>query len=306
MVTSIIGSNNYARKQALNNLIRPFLKQYGDVGYENIDGESMEFTQLQSSMQSMPFLSDKKLIVVQNPSANKEFISKIEQLLPTIPDSTDVIITESKIDKRLRYFTFLKEQTKFIELRDQVGSDLIDWLTSYVAENNGQIDPQTARNLIGKVGNNQQLLANELDKLLLYNPTITDQSIQLLVEATPQSTIFEMLDRAFIGDKRRTIALYKEQRAQNVEPAQIIAMITWQLHILALIKAASNLTTEQIVKESKQNPFVIRKSLALAKKIESQDLKRMFQTLLELDTRLKTEPIDPDDALQYYLLSLHQ
>jgi DNA polymerase-3 subunit delta len=306
MVTSIIGSNNYARKQALNSLVKPFLKQYGDIGYEAIDGESVEFTQLQSSLQSMPFLSDKKLVVIQNPSANKEFVSKIEQLLPTIPDSTDVVITESKIDKRLRYFTVLKEQTKFIELSDQAGSDLIDWLVSYVADNNGRIDQQTARNLISKVGNNQQLLANELDKLLLYDPAITDHSLQLLVEATPQSTIFEMLDRAFIGDKRRTVALYKDQRAQNVEPAQIIAMITWQLHILALIKAAPNLTTEQIAKEAKQNPFVIRKSLALAKKINLPDLKKMLQTLLELDTRLKTEPIDPDEALQYYLLSLHQ
>jgi DNA polymerase-3 subunit delta len=306
MITSIIGTNNYALKQTLNNLVSPFIKRYGEISHENIDGENMDFTLVQGYLQSLPFLSTKKLIVIQNPSGNKEFVSKIEQLIPTIPDTTDLIITESKIDKRLRYYSVLKEQTKFIELQDQVGDSLVDWLVSYAADNNGHISPQTARNLIGKIGNNQQSLANELDKLLLYNPTITDQSIQLLVEATPQGTIFEMLDRAFIGDKRQTVALYKEQRAQSVEPAQIIAMLTWQLHILALIKAAAHLTTEQIAKESHQNPFVIRKSLSLAKKIDHDKLKQMFQTLLELDTRLKTEPIDPDEALQYYLLTLHQ
>jgi DNA polymerase-3 subunit delta len=281
MVTTIIGPSSYARQQAVTGLARDFIKQYGDIGYEHMDGESLELGQLQSSLQSVPFLSDKKLIVLQDPSANKEFVSRIDQLLAAIPDSTDVVIVESKIDKRQHYYATLKNQTKFREL-------------------------QVARNLIEKVGNNQQRLANELDKLLLYNPKITDQSIQLLVEATPQSSIFEMLDSALAGNNRRTLALYKEQRALKVEPPQIIAMLIWQLHILALIKAASHLTVEQIAKESRQNPYTIRKSLALADKIDQRDLKQILQDLLAIDTKLKTDTYDPDEALQYYLLTLHR
>ncbi|MGA3129087.1 MAG: DNA polymerase III subunit delta [Candidatus Korobacteraceae bacterium] len=305
MITTIVGTNSYTRKQLINSFVAPFIKQYGDFGYESIDGENVAFDQLQSALQNLPFLSVKKLIVLLKPSANKEFVNKIDQLLPTIPDSSDVIIVESKIDKRLHYFTTLKDQTKYHELQDPIGSDLVNWLITYVQDKNGHINPQLARQLIDRVGGNQLLLANELDKLLLYSSEISDQSIQLLVEITPQSTIFEMLDSAFAGDNQRTLDLYKEQRDLKVEPAQIVAMLTWQLHILALIKTATNLTAEQIAKEAHQNPFVIRKSLGLAKRIEQRTLQRMLKDLLALDIKLKTEAIDPDEALKYYLLTLH-
>jgi DNA polymerase-3 subunit delta len=295
MVTTIIGTNSYARQQSVKVLVSDFIKKYGDIGYEHIDGENIALDQLRSSLQSIPFLSDRKLVVLQNPSTNKEFVSNI-----------DVIIVESKIDKRLHYYAVLKGQTKFRELQEPVGGSLVSWLISYVQDNGGQVSPQVARNLIERVGINQQRLANELDKLLLYNPAITDQSIQLLVEITPQSSIFEMLDSALTGNNRRTLALYKEQRALKIEPPKIIAMLTWQLHILALIKTAPHMTAEQIAQESRQNPFVIRKSLALADKIDQRNLKQMLQDLLAIDTKLKTDKFDPDEALQYYLLTLHQ
>jgi DNA polymerase-3 subunit delta len=306
MVTTIIGTNSYARQQSVKVLVSDFIKKYGDIGYEHIDGENIALDQLRSSLQSIPFLSDRKLVVLQNPSTNKEFVSNIDQLLSAIPDSTDVIIVESKIDKRLHYYAVLKGQTKFRELQEPVGGSLVSWLISYVQDNGGQVSPQVARNLIERVGINQQRLANELDKLLLYNPAITDQSIQLLVEITPQSSIFEMLDSALTGNNRRTLALYKEQRALKIEPPKIIAMLTWQLHILALIKTAPHMTAEQIAQESRQNTFVIRKSLALADKIDQRNLKQMLQDLLAIDTKLKTDKFDPDEALQYYLLTLHQ
>jgi DNA polymerase-3 subunit delta len=304
MITTIVGTNNYARKQMINGLVNPFIKQYGDLGYESIDGENTSFDQLQSALQNLPFLSARKLIVLQKPSVNNEFVSKIDQLLSTVPDTTDVIIVESKIDKRLHYFSVLKDQTKFYELQDPIGSDLVNWLIAYVQGKQGYINPQLARTLIDRVGSNQQLLASEVDKLLLYNPQITVRNIKLLVEATPQSTIFEMLASAFAGNNQRTLELYKEQRDLKVEPAQIVAMLTWQLHILALIKTAADMTAEQIARESHQNPFVIRKSLTLAKRINQPALQRMLKDLLVLDTKLKTESIDPDEALQYYLLTL--
>jgi len=306
MVTTIVGPNSYIRRQTITGLIREFIKKHGGIGYEHIDGENMAFDQLQSSLQSMPFLSDKKLFVIQDPSTNREFVNKIDQLLSVIPDSTDVVIVESKIDKRQHYYAVLKGQTKFHELQEPTGSSLVNWLIKYVQDNGGQISPQVARNLIERAGNNQQQLANELDKLILYNPKITDQSVQLLVEITPQSSIFEMLDSALTGNNRRTLALYKEQRALNVEPPQLIAMLTWQLHILALIKAAPHMTVEQIAKESRQKPYTISKSKALADKINQRDLKQMLQELLIIDTKRKTDAFDSDEALQYYLLTLHQ
>jgi DNA polymerase-3 subunit delta len=158
--------------------------------------------------------------------------------------------------------------------------------------------------LVQRVGANQQLLANELEKLLLHESQISRQSIDLLTEATPQSTIFELLEAAFAGNAKRTMQLYQEQRQLKVEPPQIIAMLAWQLHVLALIKAAKDRTADQIAGEAKLSPYVVKKSQGIARKLTIAELKSLISDLLDIDVRSKKVGLDPDEALQNYLLKL--
>jgi DNA polymerase-3 subunit delta len=161
-----------------------------------------------------------------------------------------------------------------------------------------------ARFLAERVGANQQSLVHELEKLLLYEPNITRASIELLTEATPQSTVFQLLEAAFAGNKKRALELYAEQRVQKVEPQQIIAMLAWQLHIVALAKTAGQRTPDTAAKEAKVSPFVFKKSAAIARRLSLTELKKLIADLLKIDWRLKRESIDADEAVQNYLLAL--
>src|SRR5207302_5372047 len=103
------------------------------------------------------------------------------------------------------------------------------WLSETAKARNATLNPSDASYLVERVGLNQQLLANELDKLLLYNPQITRSSIDQLTDPTPQSTVFQLLEAAFAGRTKQALDLYAEQRGLKVEPQQIIAMLAWQL-----------------------------------------------------------------------------
>jgi DNA polymerase-3 subunit delta len=160
--------------------------------------------------------------------------------------------------------------------------------------------------LVDRIGINQQLLANELEKLLLYNPKINKESILLLTDKTPQSSIFDLLDAALNGKTELALELYIEQRQQKVEPAQIMALLAWQLHVLALIKTAGNRDTNDIASEAKINPYVVRKSTAIADKLSYDDLKKLISYVRELDHRLKSESIDPDEALTNLFIQMSE
>ncbi|HXR50083.1 MAG TPA: DNA polymerase III subunit delta, partial [Verrucomicrobiae bacterium] len=206
----------------------------------------------------------------------------------------------------LSYHRFLKKATGFREFPELDQNGLARWLTDMAKERNGSLSPGDARYLVERVGANQQLLANELEKLLLYNAKITRETIDLLTDPTPQSTIFQLLEAAFVGNKRRALELYAEQRALKVELPQIIAMLTWQLHILVIIKTAGDRSADDIAKEAKLNPFVIRKSEGIARNLTLAQLKQLIADLLKIDVRSKRESIDPDEALQHYLLNLSE
>lgn len=304
MVITLTGDNAFLLKIELATLVAAFLAKHDEFGLERIDGEEVEFARSQEALTSLPFLADKKLVVLRRPSTNKQFVEAAETLLSDIPEATDVIIVEPKLDKRLSYYKYLKKSTDFREFNQLDIIGLARWLVQQAKEQGGMVSQNDAQYLVERVGANQQLLSNELEKLLLYDAHISRNSIELLTEATPQSTIFELLEAAFGGNAKRTMQLYQEQRTLKVEPPQIIAMLAWQLHVLALIKTAGERSADAIAAEAKLSPFVVRKSQSIARKLSMGELKTLVRDLLNIDARSKRQNLDTDEALQNYLLKL--
>ncbi len=304
MTTTLTGTNSFSLQHELNSIVAAFLAEHDAMGLERIDGEEAEFDRLSEALTSLPFLASKKLVILRTPGLNKKFVEQAEKLLAEVPETTDVVIMEPKLDKRGGYYKLLKKVTDYKEFPELDVSGLARWASGQARAAGGNLSPSDGRFLVERVGANQQLLSNEVAKLLLHDTEITRQTIELLTEPTPQSTVFELLEAAFNGNAKRTMTLYHEQRAMKVEPQQIIAMLAWQLHILALAKTAGSRSPETIAKEAKVSPYVVKKTAAVARKISPKQFKQLLQGLLKIDMRLKRESLDADEVMQHYLLQL--
>lgn len=303
MVITLTGANNFGLMQALRELTVAFISEQGDMALERLDGEAT-VERLSEALTSPPFLSNKKMVALRQPGLNKQFLERAEELLSGIPETTEVLVVEPKLDKRSTYYKYLKKATDYREFPDLDAAGLARWLVQAAKEQGGNVSLADANYLVSRVGLNQQLMASELEKLLLYSPKIDRAAIDGLTEATPQSTIFELLDAAFSGNAKRALELYAEQRSLKVEPQQIIAMLAWQLHVLALIKTAGERSPETIASEAKISPYVVRKSSGITRQLTLVKLKQLIAELIEIDSRSKRETFSADEALQHYLLSL--
>lgn len=304
MVITLTGENAFGLRRELDKLVGAFVAEQGDLALERVDGEEADFNRISEALTSLPFLASKKMVLISRGSANKRFVEHIEQLFAQLPETTDVILVEPKPDKRSSYYKFLKKSTDFREFNQLDLNGMSRWLADEAKSRGGSLNQRDAQYLTERVGLDQQLLANELEKLLLYQSEITRETIDLLTEATPQSTIFQLLEAAFAGNAKRAMTLYQEQRALKVEPPQIIAMLAWQLHVLALIKTAGERSADSIVAEAKISPYVVRKSQSIAGKLTPAELKKLIADLLDIDLRSKRTALDADEALQNYLLKL--
>lgn len=181
--------------------------------------------------------------------------------------------------------------------------ELSTWAVEYATSQQGVLTRQDAQYLVERVGTNQQLVGQEIDKLLLYNPEITKSSIDALTEYTPQSSIFAMLEAAFGGDIKNALKLYEEQRAQGMEPQAILGMIAWQLHILVLVKTGQDKDPAEIASAAKLNPFVVRKSLAVTRRMSFADLSDLLELATNTDYKLKTSKMNANAAVSALLLA---
>jgi DNA polymerase III delta subunit len=141
---------------------------------------------------------------------------------------------------------------------------------------------------------------------MTYDSNITRANIDLLTDKAPQSSIFELIEAAFSGNSKLALRLYSEQRAMKVEPQQIVAMLAWQLNVLAIIKSAGDKPTDDIAKEAKLNPYVVRKSASVARRLSLEEIKDLVSALNKLDLRSKRSALDLDEALQYFILKISQ
>jgi DNA polymerase-3 subunit delta len=304
MIITLTGSNSFVLRRRLNELIDKFVKDHGDLALERIDAEEVEAQGILDALQNLPFLATRKMVVVRELGQNKQAIEKIEQIIDATSEDTDLVLYEPITDKRTSYFKTLKAKTQLEEFNELDSRDLAQWTEQEAKNRGGQLSLSDANYLVERIGTDQLLVSNELDKLLAYHPKITRESIDLLTDPLPQSKVFDLLDAAFAGNKSRALKLYEEQRAQKIEPQAILAMIAWQLQLLTLTKFADGKSTTQIAKDMGMNPYPISKAARLTHKLSDNKLKEMTDFAFDIDLKSKTSAVDLDEALKTYITTL--
>lgn len=304
MVRVIIGPNSFALKNALRDTKDAFIKKYGDLSVETIDAEESEYEGIIPAIESVPFLAEKKLLVIHELGNNKAAVENIEKIVSSAQSANELIIVESKPDKRSAYYKYLKKHTDLVEFGEPDERILSDWLVSEAEKGGAKLSRSDAGYLLRRIGINQESAHNELIKLMAYDKDISKKTIDLLTEASPQTNIFNLLEASFSGNLKRALEIYDEQRTQGEEPLKIFGLIVWQMHLVAMVDTAASKSDAQIMEASGLKPYTLNKSKSIGRRMGRQRIKEVLSRLSELDHRLKMTQADPDDALKSFILSL--
>jgi DNA polymerase-3 subunit delta len=303
MVYTLAGKNTFQLSKHLDSVMSTFLKEHGDLGLERIDASEKDTDIVFQAVQSLPFLANRKLVIIKNSSSNVALLERLAELVERVPESIDVYFVDQNFDKRKSYYKLLKSLTTLTEFAEQRPQDIAMWISGAIKERGGTISRPDAQLLVDRIGSSQQKLSQEIDKLLLYQNNVTRESIELLTDQSIQSTVFALLDAAFQGNGAKALKLYREQRSAKVDPNYIVAMLTWQLQALALAVYAEP-QSETTLLAAGQSPFSARKSLQLAKSISRKRLEQYVVTLSEIDAKTKSSAVDADAALELFFVEL--
>lgn len=303
MVITITGDNSYALSKEQQKLVSEFEKKYGQLAVERLDAEEQECNSIVQAIMALPFLVEKKLIIVSNPESNKELIEQLENIIDELPESNELILVQPKIDKRQNYYKILNKKTDLRVFGSQA-ENMTSWIKHQVQDQQGSILDADIRYLLDRVGPNQMLLANEIDKLLLYDKNITRQTINLLTQESLQGTVFQLLEAAFSKNPKQATKLYEQQRLQKVEPQAIIGLLAWQLHAMALVVAAGNMSTSEIASKTNLKPYTINKTKNIVRNMNIKDVAKLVDKLTDIDYKSKTQSYNLDAALLGYIIEI--
>lgn len=108
MIMVLTGQNAFARQRELQARVAAFVQAHGDMAVEQHEASDLEFAQLVEALQGMSLFAPERLVVLHEPSQQKQFLTDYEQVLAGVAEGTDVILVESQLDKRTAYYKWLK------------------------------------------------------------------------------------------------------------------------------------------------------------------------------------------------------
>jgi len=99
--------------------------------------------------------------------------------------------------------------------------------------------------------------------------------------------------------------LFYKHIERGDSPFYILTMINFQFRNLLLVKDLEAKSLSEITSILKpMHPFVVKKSLSLAKKFTIQELEKIYVKLFQMDLAVKTGKIKPEMALELLIIDM--
>ena len=321
------GEDEFSRSETL----AAFERRMGDPGLAELnttifDGSKVSLDELQHACDSVPFMAERRLVIVDGlltylePKGRertlsdwqKEYLEKLTQYLQRLPETTRLVFVEGRIISErnpVHRLALADEGGHVREFKPPQRRELNRWIEERVRNKGGQISPEAAETLAAFVGNNLRLLDQEIEKLAVYvdgGRPISKDDVRLLVSYVREANIFEMVDALGQRDGQRAARLLHQLLDEGEHPLALLGMIVRQFRILIQVKELNGrgLSQQDIASRLRLHRFVVRKVVRQAMNFSMEQLETIYRRLLETDVAIKTGRMDAVLALDMLVVGL--
>ncbi len=291
-----------------------------------LDGQQVALDQLRAVCGTVPFLAEKRLVIINGLLARFENTGKsgrqrksagtrqdeykiLSEYFSVIPDSTVLVLIDGKIKGRNPLLRELadKAKTTFFPMLRNAG--LCQWVQNRVREKGGNISSQAIDLLAAFVGGNLWVMANEIDKLVLFTSgrCIEGDDIRRVVSYAQEANVFALVDAILeskVGLAEQTL---QQLLQQGAPPAYLLVMLVRQVRMMVQVKELRKRRKSDMEIRGKLGLFsdyALRKTLAQAERYSLTRLKEVYHKLLEADISIKTGKCEPELTLNILIAEL--
>jgi len=296
-----------------------------DLNTTRLDGETTTLAQLHHACDAMPFLAEKRLVVVRGlltrltphkerklSASQEEFLAALADYLPRLPETTRLVLVEDKPLPAQHPILQLAQREARGYARQFDPPDtraLPHWVEKRARQHGGEIEAPAAEQLAAVVGADLRLLDQEIAKLVTYTGTeraISGADVEVLVPYAQAAVVFDMVDA--LGQRDGHTAAQKLHRLLDTgeHPLGLLGMIARQFRLLLQVSElkAEGATARDVAQALKLHPFPAGKLYDQASHFTTAQLETIYRHLLDTDVAIKNGEIEPEVALDQLLAGL--
>lgn len=288
-----------------------------DVNISELDGANVTLDLLKATAGSVPFLAEKRLVIVRGllskferrgrgqsgesarPSADEW--AALDQSLPLLPPTTDLVFVDGKLVPSNPLLKVVRPHAEVRTFSLPRPNELRDWIRRRAGSLAIQIEPRAVDTLAETIGNDLRVVSNELEKLALYRSgeTVRHEDVEEMVSYTGDANIFAAVDAMLEGRPGVAIRLVHKLLTAGSPAQYLLVMMARQVRLLLLakeIKAAQVPAAEHGTRLGLSG-YPLRKTMQQESRFSHDRLVEIHGKLLEADLATKTLPVDEEVIL---------
>lgn len=289
----LFGEEDYLRRQYRDKL-RSALTGDGDtMNTHYFEGKDINPGQVIDLAETLPFLSERRVLVLENTGWFKSGGEKLAEYLAAPAQTAFFVFAETEVDKRSRLYKLVQQSGRVTEFPVQDEHTLKRWVAGILKKDGRQITEECAEYFLEKVGTDMANIRSELEKLSCYcmeRNVVEKEDVDAVCTTRVSNRIFDMINA--IGEKktREALNLYYDLLALKEPPMRILFLIARQCNTLLQVKEMKNkgYDNRKIGEKIGRPAFVAGKYAAQAARFKERELRSAVRRCVEAEEAVKT------------------
>lgn len=304
-------------KEIIDNLVD---KSFFDFNVSKFEFEDLDIEKLYNSLQTLPLMSDNKVVIIENMPLDKGAISKyktvfeeLANIINNVPPSTYLIINSStdklfngkflkkfkeigdiNVVNKLNRPELMKYISNYLGIKQSDNVKLIN----YIVDNSGYLIAELKMTLLD--------LNNELDKIKNLDLNASNKDIVETLTKISGYNIFNLTDSILEKTLKKSLLIYNNLMDDSDDAFRIFYMILRTIRNILIIKECRRrgMNNIQISKKYSISNFELKKIERFINLWTYKDLKEAINSSYALEVGLKSKPIKPRAQVENYILNL--
>lgn len=289
----LYGEEDYLRRQFRDKLKTALVNTDDVMNYQHFEGKDIATGKLIDLAETMPFLSDRRVIVVENSGFFKSSEEELAQYIKEICSTTYIIFSESEVDKRNKMYKAVQAAGCVSEFGVQDENTLKRWILGMLKKENLQISERAMGLFLEKTGTDMEVISRELEKVICYamgRDAILPEDVEIM--CTPQigNHIFDMIRAVSEGRRGEALNLYYDLLALKEPPMRILFLLAKQFDSIMQVKELKgrNYDNKVIAEKLGIAPFLANRYASQSGGFTREALRRAVEACVTAEEDVKT------------------
>ncbi len=318
-----LGDEGYLMNKAIDRLKKKYVSESLEaLNYIVIDGNESNFDDILNACETLPFMSEKKIVVVRDISrilenGHEDTGKEIGQYVEKLEDYLCLIIMDrsNNFKRTSTIYRRIKKLDGVVDFTTLKGRDLNWWIGENFKKHGKKISSANISYFIGKstyseYGSDKTLydLENELLKLVDYtrDQEVAREDIDMVLTKTLDTNIFNLLNAINKRDSETGLKIFNEMHRANEPIQRILHMVTRQIRLMLMYKLykARGYSEKECQAKMQISSFEFGKLSRQARSFTEEELTMSLNLILQIDIKQKTTSHDEKIAMEILIINL--